>query len=130
MSTEFEIFPGKNLSGLFKDIYDNQTSKKERISGLISEIKKMIQHKGDVGMLGPLIKDLIDSSIKNDDQLVKLASIAQKIITADKKTEGQDGFLTDEEKAQLLNDLEDTKNEVEKIDELGIELEEIKKKLK
>jgi hypothetical protein len=62
--------------------------------------------------------------------LVKLASIAQKIITADKKTEGQDGFLTEEEKAQLLNDLEDTKNEVEKIDELGIELDEIKKKLK
>jgi hypothetical protein len=90
----------------------------------------MIQHKGDVGMLGPIIKDLIDSSIKNDDQLVKLASIAQKIITADKKTEGQDGFLTEEEKAQLLNDLEDTKNEVEKIDELGVELEEIKKKLK
>jgi argininosuccinate lyase len=90
----------------------------------------MIQHKGDVGMLGPIIKDLIDSSIKNDDQLVKLASIAQKIITADKKTEGQDGFLTEEEKAQLLNDLEDTKHEVEKIDELGVELEEIKKKLK
>jgi hypothetical protein len=81
-------------------------------------------------MLGPIIKDLIDSSIKNDDQLVKLASIAQKIITADKKTEGQDGFLTEEEKAQLLNDLEDTKHEVEKIDELGVELEEIKKKLK
>jgi hypothetical protein len=81
-------------------------------------------------MLGPIIKDLIDSSIKNDDQLVKLASIAQKIITADKKTEGQDGFLTEDEKAQLLNDLEDTKHEVEKIDELGVELEEIKKKLK
>jgi hypothetical protein len=130
MSTEFEIFPGKNLSGLFKDIYDNQTSKKERISGLIAEIKKMIQHKGDVGMLGPLIRDLIESSIKNDDQLVKLAGIAQKIVTADKKSEGQDGFLTDEEKAQLLSDLEDTKMEVEKIDDLGIELEEIKKKLK
>lgn len=130
MSTEFEIFPGKNLSGLFKDIYDNQTSKKERISSLIAEIKKMIQHKGDVGMLGPLIKDLIDSSIKNDDQLVKLANIAQKIISADKKSEGQDGFLSDEEKAQLLNDLEETKHEVEKIDELSIDLEEIKKKLK
>jgi hypothetical protein len=81
-------------------------------------------------MLGPLIKDLIDSSIKNDDQLVKLANIAQKIISADKKSEGQDGFLSDEEKAQLLNDLEETKHEVEKIDELSIDLEEIKKKLK
>ena len=27
MSTEFELFPGKNLSGLFKDIYDNQQTR-------------------------------------------------------------------------------------------------------
>ncbi len=90
----------------------------------------MIQHKGDVGMLGPIIKDLIDSSIKNDDQLVKLASIAQKIITADKKTEGQDGFLTEFEKNQLLKELEETKQEVERVDDLEFELEDLKKKMK
>ena len=28
MSTHFELFPGKDLSGLFKDIYDNQQNKK------------------------------------------------------------------------------------------------------
>jgi len=42
MSTDFELFPGKNLSGLFKDIYDNQQNKKQRISELISEMKKAI----------------------------------------------------------------------------------------
>lgn len=130
MSGDFELFPGKNLSGLFKDIYDNQTTKKERISQLIVELKKMIKHNGDLAIVGPIIKDLIETSVKNDDQLVKLASIAQKIISADKKVEGQDGFLTDEEKAQLLNDLEETRHEVEKIDEIGVEIEEIKKKLK
>lgn len=130
MSGDFELFPGKNLSGLFKDIYDNQTTKKERISQLIVELKKTIKHNGDLAIVGPIIKDLIETSVKNDDQLVKLASIAQKIISADKKVEGQDGFLTDEEKAQLLNDLEETKHEVEKIDEIGVEIEEIKKKLK
>ena len=30
MSTDFELFPGKNLSGLFKDIYENQQNKKSR----------------------------------------------------------------------------------------------------
>lgn len=130
MSGDFELFPGKNLSGLFKDIYDNQTTKKERISQLIVELKKMIKHNGDLAIVGPIIKDLIETSVKNDDQLVKLAAIAQKIISADKKVEGQDGFLTDEEKAQLLNDLQDAKQEVEKIDELETEIEEIKKKIK
>ena len=40
MSTDFELFPGKNLSGLFKDIYQNQVNKKEKISSMIDEFKK------------------------------------------------------------------------------------------
>ena len=66
MSIEFELFPGKNLSGLFKDIYDNQQNKKQRISELISEMRNVIRHAGDMAVIGPILKDLIDSSIRND----------------------------------------------------------------
>ena len=79
MSTDFELFPGKNLSGLFEDIYNNQINKKKHISDVIYEMRKMVSHKGDMGILGPIIKDLIDTSVRNDDQLVKLATIAQRI---------------------------------------------------
>ena len=130
MSTEFELFKGKSLSGLFEDIYNNQVSKKQKISGLIEELKKMVRHAGDMGTLGPIIGGLVDSSVKNDDQLVKLATIATKIIAADKKTEGQEGFLSAFEKEQLLKDLEDTKQEVERVDDLEFELDELKKKMK
>ena len=51
MSTDFELFPGKNLSGLFKDIYDNQQNKKGRISELIAEMKKVIRHSGDLSLI-------------------------------------------------------------------------------
>jgi hypothetical protein len=130
MSLEFEIFPGKNLSGLFQDIYSNQISKKERISQLIVELKDKIKHNGDVAIIGPIIKDLIDTSVKNDDHLVKLATIAQRIMLANNKNTGDDGFLTDAEKEQLLRDLEETKQEVEKIDNLQVEMDELKQKLK
>ena len=60
MSTEFELFPGKSLSGLFKDIYDNQQNKRARISELIAEMKKIIRHAGDMAVIGPIIKDLVD----------------------------------------------------------------------
>jgi vacuolar-type H+-ATPase subunit I/STV1 len=130
MSTEFELFKGKSLGGLFEDIYNNQVSKKQKISSLIEELKKMVRHAGDMGSLGPIIGGLVDSSVRNDDQLVKLATIATKIIAADKKTEGQDGFLTEFEKNQLLKDLENTKEEVERVDDLEFELEELKKKMK
>jgi PDZ domain-containing secreted protein len=78
----------------------------------------------------PLINSLIDSSIRNDDHLVKLASISTKIVAADKKTEGQEGFLSPFEKEQLLRDLEATKEEVERVDDLEFEMEELKKKMK
>jgi hypothetical protein len=130
MSTEFELFKGKSLSGLFEDIYNNQVSKKTKISALIEELKKMVRHAGDMGTLGPVIGGLIDSSVRNDDQLVKLATIATKLVAADKKTEGQEGFLSAFEKEQLLRDLEDTKQEVERVDDLEFEMEELKKKMK
>lgn len=130
MSAEFELFPGKNLSGLFQDIYTNQVTKKERISKFIEDLKSKIKHNGDVAIIGPIIKDLIDTSVKNDDHLVKLATIAQRIMLANNKGSGDDGFLTDEEKAQLLNDLQEAKEEVEKMDNLAVEIDELKKKIK
>jgi hypothetical protein len=90
----------------------------------------MVRHAGDMGTLGPVIGGLIDSSVRNDDQLVKLATIATKLVAADKKTEGQEGFLSAFEKEQLLRDLEDTKQEVERVDDLEFELDELKKKMK
>ena len=129
MSTEFELFPGKNLSGLFQDIYNNQINKKKRISDLIDELKKLVRHAGDMAVIGPIIKDLIDTSVKNDDHLLKLATIAQRIMIADKKSEGEDGFLSAEERAQLLAEIEDVQIEVQRMDSIENEVEEIKQKI-
>ena len=129
MSTDFELFPGKNLSGLFQDIYNNQINKKKRISDLIDELKKTVRHAGDMAVIGPIIKDLIDTSVKNDDHLLKLATIAQRIMIADKKSEGEDGFLSAEERAQLLAEIEDVQIEVQRMDSIENEVEEIKQKI-
>jgi cytochrome c551/c552 len=134
MSTDFELFPGKNLSGLFKDIYDNQQNKKQRISELIAEMKKVIRHAGDMAVIGPIIKDLVDTSVKNDDSLIKMAAIAQRIIGASQKAEGDSGFLSDDEKEQLLKQLDETITQVAdeqdiKVDELTNEVEELKQRV-
>jgi hypothetical protein len=112
MSTEFELFPGKNLSGLFEDIYNNQITKKRNISEFIAEMRKLIRHSGDMAVIGPIIKDLIDTSVRNDDQLLKLATIAQRIMLANNKSEGDSGFLTDAEREQLLAEIEQVQEEV------------------
>ena len=130
MSADFELFKGKTMSSLFEDIYNNQTQKKAKISELIIELKKMVRHAGDMAVIGPIIKDLIDTSVRNDDQLVKLANLAQKLIASEKKSEGMDGFLSDFEKQQLLKDIEEAQKEIERVDDLENEIEELKQKVK
>ena len=81
-----------------------------------------------------IIKDLIEVSVKNDDHLIKLATIAQRLASAEAKCIGEDGWLSETEKAQLLQDMEDTINAVEeknkeKLTDIQIEIEEIKTKL-
>jgi len=129
MSAEFELFPGKNLSGLFEDIYNNQINKKKHISEIIHEIRKGIRHAGDLAVLGPVIKDLIDTSVRNDDQLIKLATIAQRIMLANNKSEGDSGFLTEAEREQLLAEIEQVQEEVQRMDSIENEVEELKQKI-
>ena len=134
MATEFQLFDGKNLSSLFKDIYDNQQVKKKNISELIESLRKLIRNVGEATVIAPIIKDLIDVSVKNDDHLIKLATIGQRLAAAEAKGIGEDGWLSENEKAQLLNDLEDTVNQIEskakeKLTDIEIEIEEIKTKI-
>jgi hypothetical protein len=135
MSNEFQLFDGKNLSSLFKDIYENQQTKKKNISELIESLRKLIKNVGEATVIAPIIKDLIEVSVKNDDHLIKLATIAQRLAAAEAKGIGEDGWLSDSEKEQLLSDMEDTINAVEetakeKFVDLQIEIEEIKTKVK
>ena len=125
MSTDFELFPGKDLSGLFQDIYNNQINKKKHISDIIHEMRKSIRHSGDMAVIGPIVKDLIDTSVRNDEQLIKLATIAQRIIPSNSKSEGEDGFLTKEEREQLLQELQEVEDEVTTNDKV----EEVKSKI-
>jgi len=125
MSTDFELFPGKDLSGLFQDIYNNQLNKKKHISELIQEMRNAIRHAGDMAIIGPIIKDLIDTSVRNDEQLLKLATIAQRIMASNQKSEGDDGFLTKEEREQLLQEIQQVEDE---INDNG-KIEEIKSKI-
>ena len=129
MSTNFELFPGKNLSGLFKDIYENQQNKKQRISELIAEMKKVIRHSGDMAVIGPIIKDLVDTSVRNDEALLKMAAIAQRMIASKDKSEGDTGFLTEAEREQLLAEIEQVQDDIERMDDMQNEIEEVKQKL-
>lgn len=134
MSADYVLFDGKNLSSLFKDIYDNQVNKKKNISDMIENLRKLIKNVGEAAVIAPIIKDLIEISVKNDEQLIKLATIAQRLSLAENKGVGEDGWLSDSEKKQLLEDMEQVVDQIaikseERLSDIQIDIEEIKTKL-
>tara|TARA_R100001377_G_scaffold82607_1_gene63164 strand:- start:11 stop:445 length:435 start_codon:yes stop_codon:yes gene_type:complete len=113
MSTEFELFKGTNFSDLMRDIYHNSKKKSRQIDSLIKGLEPMIKNTGDATVIVPMIKDYIEVSVKNDDALIKLAAICQRIISAGSKDDdGNEYGLTDEERARLL---EEAEAEIEKL---------------
>ena len=99
MSTEFELFKGTNFSDLMKDIYHNSKKKARQIDTLIKSLEPMIKNTGDATVIVPMIKDYLEVSVKNDDALVKLAAVCQRLVSASgKDDDGNEYGLTDIEK--------------------------------
>jgi hypothetical protein len=98
-----EIFGGKKFSGLLEEIYNNQKKKEAQITALISELKPLIQDIGDATLIVPLIKEYMDLAIKNDDALIRMATIIQRSLQ--KSTSDDSLTITDEEKEQLLTEI-------------------------
>jgi len=81
MENDFKLFGDKNFSDLSEEIYENTKLKKTQIDLLIQEVHSYIQGIEDIAIVGPIIKELMDVGIKNDDNLVKLATIYQRIMS-------------------------------------------------
>lgn len=110
---DIEIYKGKSFSSLCKEIVVNQNEKKDQLDILVSELRTLIKTVNDAMIIVPLIKDYMDVGVKNDEQLVKLAAVIQRILS--KQNEGGDGLggpfmITDEERKQLMQEVENLKS--------------------
>jgi hypothetical protein len=114
MSQDYELFEGKSLSSLFKDIYDNSKHNKKQLEVLVGEVAGFIKD-GDMAIqLIPMIKEYLEINVKNDEQLVKLATIVQRLATASKQGDSDEEFgLSDKEKEQLMTSIEHTVSELQ-----------------
>ena len=112
--SDFELFDGKTINDLTKDIYDNSKNKRLQLDLLIQEIHGYIQTAEDVLQLAPIIKEFYDVSIKNDEHLVKLASVFQRIMSKTPATAEEFSLLSDTEKEELMETLHNTVDELQK----------------
>jgi hypothetical protein len=106
------VFGKKKFSDLLGEIYDNQKKKENQISSLIGELKPMVQEIGDATLIVPLIKEYLEIGVKNDEQLIKLATIIQRIQQASAASDTNNPFvISEEEKNQLLESIDKIKKD-------------------
>ena len=102
MANDYEIFEGKSLSDLFKDIYDNTERNKTQLEVLMKEVS--IKDGDTAVQIIPMLKEYLEINVKNDDQLVKVAAESTKNNNAsESKGSSEEEFgLSEAEKEQQL----------------------------
>ena len=128
MEKDFNIFDDKKFSDLSKEIYENSKLKKTQIDLFIQEVHSYIQGIEDIAIVGPVLKELFDVAVKNDDNLLKLATVIQRIMNKQADIVDDASLLTDDEKQELMDTLEEAAADLQdKSDE--IQMDKIRKRL-
>ena len=98
------VFGDKKFSDLLEEIYNNQKKRDAQVVALISELKPLVQEIGDATLIVPLIKEYMEIGVKNDEALIKMATIVQRAL----QNVDEDGGLgiSEEEKEQLLAEMD------------------------
>jgi hypothetical protein len=98
------LFGNTSLSDIFKQIHRNNKDTDKQINELIDALKPLASsNAGSAVMLMPTVKDLIDVNVKNNEQLIKMAGIAQRASTAS-ASNNQESFFDPSEIQQLLEE--------------------------
>jgi len=115
MALDKEIFGGKTLSDLFQEIHENSTNTRNQVRALINELKPLIEGIGDATLIVPMIKEYMEIGVKNDDALIKMAAIIQRIEATSAKDGGD--MFDPSELAALLEDMEENEKRLDNAQE-------------
>jgi hypothetical protein len=106
MDINSELYDGKSLSNIFSEIHKNTDSKRAQINTFIAKMVQLIRTPEDAAVIGPIVQGFLEVNVKNDEHLVRVAQIAQRIVSVGtKSTQSLDTLLSDSEKDALLKDI-------------------------
>jgi hypothetical protein len=111
---DVEVFDGMSLSDLFKKIHKNNKDIDKKIEDFIDTMKPMATaNVGNATNLMPVVKDLLDVNVKNNEQLVKMAAIAQRAATSNNNNSNE--LLDMSEIEALLAEQKDVQEKGQKL---------------
>jgi len=134
-------FGGTSLGDILEEAHDRSKEQKELVERLIDQLSDFMEDEDDAVALVPLIKEYLEINVQNNEQLVKIAQVIQRMYNASIKQSGSDGGsggkgFSDEEKDELrdiaeemgegeiedlMEDTEDVMKDLDKEEKLEIE---------
>ena len=106
MELDKEIFKGKTIADLVEEVYNKHINQDSTIKQEIMRLADMIETPGDAIVIVPLLKGFMDSSLKNDEVLLKLLNLFQKAAENKKAGDVEDsGILTEKDIEQLFSEV-------------------------
>ena len=73
----------------------------------------MITTIDDAVAVAPIIKEYMEVSVKNDEHLVKLAGVLQRILNKSKGESDESSLLSESEKEELMSTLQETVDDLQ-----------------
>jgi hypothetical protein len=112
---DIKLFGETSLSDIFKQAHKRTKDTDKQINELIDALKPLASsNAGSAVMLMPTVKDLIDVNVKNNEQLIKMAGIAQRAATSNANN-NVDSFFNPDEIQQLLEEQRNIQIEGQKL---------------
>ena len=126
MDINSELYDGKSLADLFTEIHKNTDSKRAQNNSFIMKMVQLIRTPEDAAVIGPIVQGFLEVNVKNDEHLVRVAQIAQRIVSVGVKSNASlDGLLSESEKEALLQDIkveiQDLQEDVKDLDDVFAE---------
>lgn len=109
MELEKQIFKGKTVGDLVEEVYNKHKSQDALIKQEIMRLADMIESPGDAIVIVPLLKEFVNSGLKNDEVLMKILNLFQKAEEKKKETGQDTGLLTEKDIEQLFSEVTDLK---------------------
>lgn len=101
------IFDNISFSDIAKNIYKSKQEKDKAISDLVATTSGMVKTPHDATIIIPVIKEYLEVGVKNDEILVKLAVVIQRIMSDSATSSESDDFgMTPAERERFMKDMQ------------------------
>lgn len=114
---DVKAFKDTSLGDVLEEAYERSQENKHLIEDLVDHLSGLIEDEGDAATLVPVITDYMEISVKNNEQLLQLSQVIQRMYNATVRQTPQDDedggsdLLSDADKdyiRDVAEDLEDT----------------------